>query len=229
MKQNDEILRRIARYLMLHGSFASDIGLLNGKMGILLFLYHYAKYSGHKIFEKFADEMISEIYREISDHTPLNFNDSLCGIGWGFEYLTKNSFVKADSDNILEDLDKKITEWDVRRITDISIEKGLCGIACYVAARLQNKKNTSPFLTVDYCNDLIISLNRNGENDKKALELKEILFRIVNKERIETFYNPVYQIVGKTKFDRATLFEKPQLRGIANNGYAGIGLKLILT
>jgi hypothetical protein len=47
MKQ-EEILSRIARYLMLHGSFTSNIGLLNRKIGIAIFFYHYARYTGKK-------------------------------------------------------------------------------------------------------------------------------------------------------------------------------------
>ena len=41
----DEILlKRIANHQMLHGSFCSDLGIQNGKMGIVLFFYHYARY-----------------------------------------------------------------------------------------------------------------------------------------------------------------------------------------
>ena len=39
-ERKQEILKRIARYLMLHASHTTNIGLLNGKMGIALFFYH---------------------------------------------------------------------------------------------------------------------------------------------------------------------------------------------
>ncbi|GHS91640.1 hypothetical protein FACS1894203_2750 [Bacteroidia bacterium] len=233
MKKNNPsetiLLGRIARYLMLHGSFTDNIGLLNGKTGFALFFYEYSRYTGKKLYKEFANELIKEIYREINEFTSLNFREGLCGIGWAIEYFLRNHHVEGEPDKVLEEFDKKIVEWDVRRITDLSLEKGLCGIACYVVARLQNRENTHPILTGDYCSDLLVSLDKNGKKDKEALELRDVLFRIINRDATETFYNPVYQNVEKTKFDIATLFEKKRPKGIANNGYTGIGLKLILT
>ncbi|MDR0574375.1 MAG: hypothetical protein LBG96_10175, partial [Tannerella sp.] len=144
MKPNDELLQRIARYLMLHGSFIDNIGLLNGKMGIAIFFYHYSRYTGKNIYDDFAGELIDEIYNEIHVNTPCDFKDGLCGIGWGMEYLIRNNFVNADSDEVLEDLDKRIMERDVRRITDYSLETGLKGIACYVIERRKNRTNENP-------------------------------------------------------------------------------------
>lgn len=38
MNETDEILlRRIANHQMLHGSFCGDPGILNGKMGVVIF------------------------------------------------------------------------------------------------------------------------------------------------------------------------------------------------
>lgn len=47
---------------------------------------------------------------------PVDFCSGLSGVGWGVEYLIQNKFVDADSDELLEDIDAKIMEWDVRRI-----------------------------------------------------------------------------------------------------------------
>ena len=48
----DEILlKRIANHQMLHGSFCSDLGIQNGKMGIVLFFYHYARYVKNTLYE----------------------------------------------------------------------------------------------------------------------------------------------------------------------------------
>jgi hypothetical protein len=212
---------------MLHGSFIPDIGLLNGKTGIALFFYEYSRFAGEKVYDEFAGELIDEICREINKDTALDFKEGLCGIGWGIEYLIRNNFVKADPDEVFEEFDRRIVEWNVRQITDFSLEKGLCGIACYVVARFQNRLSVNSFLTNDYCNDLIHALEKNRANDEKALELKEILVRIMKGENIKTFYNPLSNIIDKTKYNAATLFEKQLPTGIINNGYAGIGLKLM--
>ncbi|MDR0602926.1 MAG: glycosyltransferase [Bacteroidales bacterium] len=155
MKPNNELLQRIARYLMLHGSFIDNTGLLSGKTGIAIFFYHYSRYTGEKIYDDFAGELIDEIYSEIHVNTPCDFKDGLCGIGWGMEYLIRNNFVIADSDEAPEDLDKRIMERDVRRITDYSLETGLKGIACYVIGRRKNRDNENPYIGQGYIQDLI--------------------------------------------------------------------------
>jgi hypothetical protein len=114
------------------------------------------------------------------------------------------------------------------KVTHISFY-GLCGIASYVIARLQNRKNVNPFLTNDYCSDLTVALDKNSGNDETALELKEILIRVINGEHFDAFFNPVSGIIDRTKYNAASLFEKTHSLGIANNGYAGIGLRKLKT
>ncbi len=91
-------LQRIANVLLLNASFLDNPGLLNGKMGIAIFCYHYSRYSKNKIYEDYAGELVDEIYEEINTSTPVDFENGLTGIGWGIEYLVKNGFVQADTD-----------------------------------------------------------------------------------------------------------------------------------
>ncbi len=140
MKKKDEILLRISQFLMLQSSFSNNLGLLNGKMGIVLFFYHYAKYSGKKIYSDFAGELINEIYQEIHYDFPINFQDGLCGIAWGIEYIIQNRFVDIEPSNILEDIDIKIMEWDIRKIYDYSLETGVLGVAYYAISRNAGRK-----------------------------------------------------------------------------------------
>ena len=145
-KVNEALLKRIADHQMLHGSFRRDLGVLNGKMGIVLFFFHYARYTGRVLYEDFAGEMLEEVIQELHSDLPIRFSDGLCGIGWGVEYLIQNAFIEGDSDEILEDLDQKIMEWDPRRATDLSFESGLEGVACYSSSRLKsNLRNPMPF------------------------------------------------------------------------------------
>ena len=62
-----EVLQRTARYLMLHSSFTDKIGLFEGKMGIILFFMNYSRYTRCKRYEKFAGELIDEIYEEYGE------------------------------------------------------------------------------------------------------------------------------------------------------------------
>lgn len=195
IKTQNETLRRIAQYLMLHSSFTHNIGLLNGKIGISIFFYHYARYTERKIYNLFADELIDEIYSEINKKVSCSFEDGLCGIAWGIEYLIKNNFVGANADEVLGELDKQIVEWDVRRISDYSLQTGLTGIACYVISRIENKTHENVYISQDYINDLIESLTQKQDINKEIPILINQLETIINKKRIFHIYNPIFEII----------------------------------
>lgn len=135
-KEDDILLERIANHLIIQTSVMDDIGLYYGKMGIVLFFAHYARYTGCSVYEDFADELLGEVIENISDELPINMRTGLCGIGWGIEYLIQNHFMEGDSDEILGELDEKIMERDLRRIKDLSFDTGLEGISCYIRMRL---------------------------------------------------------------------------------------------
>jgi hypothetical protein len=232
-----ELLARITGHLILNASFITDLGLYHGKMGIVLFFYELGRYTGKNIYDKFAGELLDEIYNGINIKTPLHFQDGLSGIGWGIAYLIKARFVKADPDEVLEEPDKRIVEWDVRKITDSSLRTGLMGVACYVINRKAacsnaikekgEKKKSANVITDDYCRDLMEALKKNGEKDSK--ELAGILEKILKGESIGTVYNPVLQLIDKIRIivKEEALFEKTGAKGIDNNGLTGTGLKLI--
>lgn len=137
----DARLQRIANVLLLNASFIDNLGLLNGKMGIAIFFYHYARYTGNEVYENYAGELIDEIYEEISFNTPVDFANGLTGIGWGIEYLVQNGFVEADTDEALEEMDHKI--YKARLNCPILIENSndLFGFGFYYLSRLRGKKN----------------------------------------------------------------------------------------
>jgi hypothetical protein len=134
------LLLRIVRHLMLHASFISNTGLYHGKMGIALFFAHYGRYTENSLYSDFAGELLDDIYEDIHTGMPTDFENGLCGIGWGVEYLLQNGFMEGDSDEVLSDIDKKIMERDIRRIADQSFRTGMAGISCYIQKRL-----SSPF------------------------------------------------------------------------------------
>lgn len=101
----DSRLERIANILFLNSSSTANLGLINGKMGIAIFFYHYYRITKNEMFSEYADELIDRIYNEISIKTPINFEDGLAGVGWGIEYLIKNRFVAEDTDDSLTELD----------------------------------------------------------------------------------------------------------------------------
>ena len=137
-KTIDNQLLRIARYLILNAGFLPDISLCYGKMGIAIFFPHYGRYCGNSVFTEFAWDLIDDIYKNIHNELPVNFENGLCGTGWGIEYLVQHKFIEGDTGDVLEDLDKLVMERDPRRITDLSFEKGLGGIHYYVSVHTKS-------------------------------------------------------------------------------------------
>ena len=105
--EKDILLRRIANHLILHSIDIEDIGLFHGKMGVVLFFAHYARYTDQAIYDDFAGELLEEISENIPETLPINLETGLCGIGWGIEYLIQNGFMEGDSNEILQESIKK--------------------------------------------------------------------------------------------------------------------------
>jgi hypothetical protein len=100
-------LQRIANTLVLYSYHIQNGGLLNGKMGIILFLYRYAEYSGCEYYREFADKLLDNVLVSVA-HIPVDFEDGLSGIGWTVNYLIKGGLVDGDPDDVLQDVDKKV-------------------------------------------------------------------------------------------------------------------------
>lgn len=103
-------LQCLVNILLLNAGFIESIGLGKGKLGIAIFFYHYARYTGSKLYEEFADSLLDEVSDQLNTSTPLDFENGLTGIGWGIVYLVKNSFIEGDIDEILNDIDIAIAD-----------------------------------------------------------------------------------------------------------------------
>jgi len=133
-------LQRIANVLLLNASFIDNPGLLNGKMGIAIFFYHYSRYTKNKIYEDYAGELVDEVYEELNTSTPINFENGLTGIGWGIEYLVKNKFVQADTDEALAEIDNTVYKHRLNNPILISSGDDLFGYGFYHVARILGHK-----------------------------------------------------------------------------------------
>lgn len=158
------MLKRVADRYMLHGLPVHDIGLMEGKAGMSLFFFLYARQTGNGWYEAYAGELLDDVFNRLSNRVPVTFADGLCGVGWSIEFLKAQGFVEGDTDEILFDVDCKIMERDSRRMNDFALESGLEGIAAYVRSRLDSPRpadNMQPF-DPDYLNDLSQACTRGG-------------------------------------------------------------------
>lgn len=225
MNKQEDVLKRIAGYLMLHGSFTGNIGLLHGKMGFVLFFMNYARYTGNKRYGKFAEELINEIYAEISVDCSLNFEDGLPGIAWGMEYLIRNRFVKANPDEVLEDIDLRVFERDVRWTVDYSLEKGLKGLAYYAISRCTGRDYQPAFK--EYLSNLASRLKDNATVDEESSLLVESLEALINRTGKQNDIDFLATYISGVNYGKQVLFNGKRGLGLGGNGYAAIGLKIM--
>ena len=131
----ENCLRQIAKMLILNGTLVESPGLVNGKMGISIFFFHYALYTNNELFENYALDLIREIQAQIHNNSPADYEDGLAGIGTGIDYLFRNNFLQAE-DDIFEEFDQRM----VRAVLydpwqDFSLYDGLAGYGRYWIAR----------------------------------------------------------------------------------------------
>lgn len=199
--ENEILLQQVADHLIIQSSGLSDLGLYHGKMGIVLFFAHYARYTKNQIYDDFADELMDEIYEDIHSGIPLDFESGLAGIGWGILYLLKNEFVEGDPNEILEDIDQRIQEINLLRVKDLSLAHGVEGYIQYLRERIAI--GNYPF-------DTEYMVNYHVAQSRISLVMPFNLFHLINTSPTMSLYDIPKENVGLQK------------------GYAGYGLKQLL-
>lgn len=130
------ILKTIANCLLLRCYSLQDNGLLKGRMGILIFLFHYARHTNNETIKELADELLSDLWMSISVNLSYNFQSGLAGIGWGISYLFNNFFIEGNINEMLEEIDQKIKEIDIKKLNNLTLGSGLGGVVHYVISRI---------------------------------------------------------------------------------------------
>ena len=196
----DARLQRIANVLLLNASFTNNIGLLNGKMGIAIFFYHYSRHTENKLFEDYAGDLIDEIYKEINTSTPVDFANGLMGIGWGIEYLVREKFLEADTDDVLSDIDNIVFRATLKTPALITNQTDIFGFGLYYLARLNGRENDNDNLNTVIKKQMLIYLH----DDCERLLTKEELFDLkVPQLTINQIISIVYFL---TELQRLKLF-----------------------
>ncbi len=130
-------------YLSNQPTIVQPPGLLHGVMGLSIFYCHLSRDTGNDKFQKKADELIDFVYEKLnSANLSPDFENGLAGIGWAMEYLVRNRFLEADTDEILADIDDRI----FRHVTftgelSLHVTNGLLGYAFYYLSRLESCQN----------------------------------------------------------------------------------------
>lgn len=172
---------RLLNYLVLHSNdVSSALGLLNGQMGIVLVLAHYARVKKRHQIERVSDVLLENILKRLTKSVSIDLANGLCGIGWGIEYLIQNDYMKGDSAVLLQEVDDKIMEYDLLRIRDTSLDTGLEGIIHYVLAHLQGANRSGQrVFDNDYLENLLIRVRQLCINNQENQEFQNLFAKLV--------------------------------------------------
>ena len=100
-------LTKIADWLLLNGTLTKCPGLLHGKLGIAIFFFHYARYTGKTLFEEYACDLIMAIQEQLHVNYRPDYEKGIAGIGVGINYLSYNNLIEIEED-LFEDFDKRM-------------------------------------------------------------------------------------------------------------------------
>lgn len=138
-----DVLRPLVNELYDKLQSSDQYGLWSGKMGLSVFMFHYARLTGHKDFERKASDLLDEVCENVNDSLSLSFSSGLLGIATSIEYLIQNSFIEGGSDELLGELDILFHNQIISRsnFENVNLKNGLCGLGYYLYYRLNKKRD----------------------------------------------------------------------------------------
>lgn len=219
-------LKKIVNNIISYSSSTSNLGLLSGRTGAIIFLFHYSKHYGEKIYSDFAGILLDDLFEDIHDRMVMAFDKGLTGIGWGVEYLLKNNFIEGDSYEVLDDIDKTIMNWDVKRMEDETFESGLEGLFHYLLFHLPSIKTMPCPFDFNYILDLDIVASKKIENSENK-NLQALISKYIGwRNGVTLNYDPNVLLKRILSFKLEEKDNRESFLSIGlDKGYAGIGLK----
>lgn len=105
----NKLLQQIANTIVANLSNTEHVGLFNGKIGICLFLYKYARYSGNKVYEEISSSLIDDVFEQLNPNLSPSVINGLAGIGYSLAILLREGYLESDSgDDVLCDIDDSL-------------------------------------------------------------------------------------------------------------------------
>lgn len=176
--------QRALHKLIVDSIGMSDIGLFDGKMGIILSLITYSRSNKLRCVEEMADFLMEQVLDSMTNISPLSFSNGITGIGWGIEYLIQKGYMPGCGADICMEIDKKLMSQDIRRVDDFSLEHGIYGWLHYIVAHIQgaNRCSRSVFDRM-YIMDLLTKLQEysgSNETTDEFKALRNMLIEVLN-------------------------------------------------
>jgi hypothetical protein len=168
----DRSIDIIAKY----SSFIQPCGLLDGKMGMALFLYRYVNVFKKDEYKCYADELLSEIIEYVDDSERMDSWEEIIGIAIGINYLQKKKYLSADFQSFIEKADELVREKKVSTnvMVQYLLSKGINND--FLLNNIQKKKK------------IVENIIHISENDKSGISLRVLidvsLFNLIYSQEI---------------------------------------------
>ena len=216
----------------MNGGFLSNPGLYTGEMGLILFFTHYARFTQNELYSDYADDLIEKMQNRIYLNTPINYKQGLTGIGATIEYLVQNSFIEGDTDEILEDFDKRIFfTYNLPNLPiDIIMDIGYYTIWRMSGNSLQKNMMRSTILPLILKTMRAQNMNDAISFEKIVSEPDHLIIPEWNKliqKIIPNGYWEQKNIYFSEQIANGELFDKSNIPLGLQNGLAGCGISLL--
>ena len=226
IEKKEKFLLKCLLYIVNSINKSGKIGLVNGKLGVTILLYCYARYTQNRYITTLADTFLDEIIGQASIDGSLNIPDGLLGIGWGVCYLSQQHFISCNVNEILSDLDQKIMEIAPGRMTNLDLEYGLGGILRYVLCRLYGTADSServfsPAFLCELYNRAKTVLEEGLCNTCPETYVEYILFYERKRDILPASIYDILMLPGWNKYSKAC-------KDVSLHGLSGMCLEFVL-
>lgn len=123
-----------------------SIGLYEGKMGVVLCHFKQYRITRDKVYLQTGKKLLNYIAENIGSIKSYGFSDGVLGIGWGIEWLTQNKYLKADTNDVLSDMDDEVYKLVMYSNADgLSLANGTLARILYLYKRITHKNKSRDF------------------------------------------------------------------------------------
>lgn len=121
---------------------ASNSGLLNGKMGGVLYFYLLGEKTECMECKELADTILNHVYKDIeAEFMSTDFENGLAGIAWGMEYLKHRGTINSSHQAILDRMDNRIYRHiGYSNEHPAGILNGDLGYICYLLSKIRGRE-----------------------------------------------------------------------------------------
>lgn len=162
-------LFKIADIVTAHLQDMKSIGLIEGKMGLVLFYYEFSRYLSLEIDNHLANNLLDEVLSKAGKVGNNGIELGLAGIGWGINYLIRNEFVEVTEDALI-DLEYNLFSGES---VDFGINFSMLSPAVYLLSKYGGKEMLGNYdvyvlALLNTCRYYCLSIY---DNKKKPLDL----------------------------------------------------------